>query len=198
MSKKNWDQVLNTCQEKLNDWGSRALSLVGKANIIKAQITPIFMFHASVLVPPDEFYQKFNKCIFSFVGSREARARLHVPRNEGGLGILHARARAEAGRIKWLTRLRNKLERAEWMNVFEYEGVCSDKLNSRILVDLDPNTFIGQCIMSWNGLCTLLESTKEEAPLKECTDVNIKETFGIPESATFQDLRFKTVDMNFL
>merc|ERR1739842_41988 len=54
MMKQNWNDACAKVSGKLNIWKGRNLSEVGRSNIIKAQISPIILYTATVIpLPPD-------------------------------------------------------------------------------------------------------------------------------------------------
>ena len=54
-------------QEKLRIWRWRDLTIIGRIQIVKTLIIPIFLYHATLISVNREFVKDVNKIIFDFI-----------------------------------------------------------------------------------------------------------------------------------
>ena len=91
VERDNWEPRLSKLDKCLNMWKSHSLSMIGKAWIINILAISKLLYVATILVPPDWVFGKFNHLVWSFLwGSKiqpVARKSLHCPVSKGGLGI---------------------------------------------------------------------------------------------------------------
>ena len=60
-------ELVSSIQEKLRIWKWRDLTIIGRIQIVKTFITPIFLYRASLILVNKEFVKDVNKIIFDFI-----------------------------------------------------------------------------------------------------------------------------------
>ena len=65
--KLNFDETLKTIKERLNCWNWRNLTVLGRIQIIKSFVIPVFMYRAGLVCSHKEIVKEVNKIIFNFI-----------------------------------------------------------------------------------------------------------------------------------
>ena len=65
--KLNFDETLKTIKERLNCWNWRNLTVLGRIEIIKSFVIPVFMYRAGLVCSHKEIVKEINKIIFNFI-----------------------------------------------------------------------------------------------------------------------------------
>ena len=65
--KLNVDELMNSVKQKLRIWRWRDLTIIGRIQIVKTFIIPIFLYRASLISIDKEFVKEINKIIFDFI-----------------------------------------------------------------------------------------------------------------------------------
>ena len=65
--KLNVDELINSIQQKLRIWRWRDLTIIGRIQIVKTFIIPIFLYRASLISVNKDFVKDVNKIIFDFI-----------------------------------------------------------------------------------------------------------------------------------
>ena len=61
--KLNFDEILKTIKERLNRWNWRTLTVLGRIQIIKSFVIPVFMYRAGLVCSHKEIVKEVNKVI---------------------------------------------------------------------------------------------------------------------------------------
>jgi len=61
------DVLIISIQQKLQTWRWRDLTIIGRIQIVKTFIVPIFLYRASFISVNNEFLKDVNKIIFDFI-----------------------------------------------------------------------------------------------------------------------------------
>ena len=88
----NFDEIVTSIKQKLHIWRWRDLTIMGRIQIVKTFIVPIFLYRASMLCSDQEFVKELNKIIFEFIWKGQdkvKRSALIGDINDGGLKALH-------------------------------------------------------------------------------------------------------------
>ena len=62
----NFDELINSIKDKLRIWKWRDLTIIGRIQIVKTFIIPIFLYRASMICLDKNFVNEANKIIFDF------------------------------------------------------------------------------------------------------------------------------------
>ena len=65
--KLNVDELISSIQQKLRIWRWRDLTVIGRIQIVKTFIIPIFLYRASLISVNREFVKDVNKITFDFI-----------------------------------------------------------------------------------------------------------------------------------
>ena len=65
--KMNFDELINSIKDKLRIWRWRDLTIIGRIQIVKTFIIPIFLYRASMICFDKNFVNEANKIIFDFI-----------------------------------------------------------------------------------------------------------------------------------
>lgn len=90
--KLNVDELISSIQQKLRIWRWRDLT-VGRIQIVKTFIIPIFLYRASLISVNREFVKDVNKIIFDFIWKgkdKDKRFALTSDIEDGGLKAPHS------------------------------------------------------------------------------------------------------------
>ena len=66
MEKLNFDEILKLIKEKLQFWNWRNLTILGRIQIVKTFVIPIFMYRAGLVSVNKDVIKEANKIIFKF------------------------------------------------------------------------------------------------------------------------------------
>ena len=65
--KTNFDELITSIKDKSRIWRWRDLTIIGRIQIVKTFIIPLFLYRASMICLNKEFVNKANKIIFNFI-----------------------------------------------------------------------------------------------------------------------------------
>ena len=100
--KLNFDETLKTIKERLNCWNWRNLTVLGRIQIIKSFVIPVFMYRAGLVCSHKEIVKEVNKIIFNFIWKgkdKVKRSALISDVENGGLRAPHLESIIKAQRI---------------------------------------------------------------------------------------------------
>ena len=90
--KLNVDELISSIQQKLRIWRWRDLTIIGRIQIVKTFIIPIFLYRASLISVNKDFVKDVNKIIFDFIWKgkdKVKRSALISDIEDGGLKAPH-------------------------------------------------------------------------------------------------------------
>ena len=100
--KLNVEELISSIQHKLRIWKWRDLTIIGKIQIIKTFIIPIFLYRASLIPLGKNFVKQANKIIFDFIWKgkdKVKRSTLVSEIEDGGLKAPHLESIIETQRV---------------------------------------------------------------------------------------------------
>ena len=108
--KLNFDETLKTIKERLNCWNWRNLTVLGRIEIIKSFVIPVFMYRAGLVCSHKEIVKEVNKIIFNFIWKgkdKVKRSALISDVEHGGLRAPHLESIIKAQRIMCCKKIAN-------------------------------------------------------------------------------------------
>ena len=96
------EELISSIQHKLRIWKWRDLTIIGKIQIIKTFIIPIFLYRASLIPLGNDFVKQANKIIFDFIWKgkdKVKRSTLVSEIEDGGLKAPHLESIIETQRV---------------------------------------------------------------------------------------------------
>ena len=72
--KMNFDELITSIKVKLSIWRWRDLTIIGRIQIVKTFIIPIFLYRASMICLDKEFVNEANRIIFNFIWNQTPSA----------------------------------------------------------------------------------------------------------------------------
>ena len=104
----NFDELITSIKDKLRIWRWRDLTIIGRIQIVKTFIIPIFLYRASMICLNKEFVNEANKIIFNFIWKGKdkiKRLALISDIEDGGLKAPHLDSIIKTQRILCCKRL---------------------------------------------------------------------------------------------
>ena len=103
----NWTQVLNKLKQKLTIHKYRNLSLKGRVTLLHSTLLSKIWFLSTIYPIPPWAHKTLNKHMFSFLWGDAGpdpirRAVIHLPLDQGGLGLIDPIHQGKALRMKYL------------------------------------------------------------------------------------------------
>lgn len=98
----NVDELISSIQQKLRIWKWRDLTIIGRIQIVKMFIIPIFLYRASLIPVGKDFVKQANKIIFDFIWKgkdKVKRSSLVSESEDGGLKAPHLESIIETQRV---------------------------------------------------------------------------------------------------
>ena len=117
--KLNFDELIESIKKKLKMWRWRDLTLIGRIQIVKTFIIPIFLYRASMICLDKEFINEANKIIFDFIWKgkdKVTRLALVSEVEDGGLKAPHLESIIKTQRILCCKRLASK-QPSSWKTI---------------------------------------------------------------------------------
>ncbi|XP_044177263.1 uncharacterized protein LOC122959778 [Acropora millepora] len=114
--KLNFDETLKTIKERLNCWNWRNLTVLGRIQMIKSFVIPVFMYRAGLVCSHKEIVKGVNKIIFNFIWKgkdKVKRSALISDVENGGLRAPHLESIIKAQRIMCCKKLANS-QQSSW------------------------------------------------------------------------------------
>jgi len=65
--KLNFDEILRSIKEKLQMWKWRDLTILGRIQIVKTYVIPLFMYRASLICVQKDTVLEVNRLLFQFI-----------------------------------------------------------------------------------------------------------------------------------
>ena len=201
MEKLNWESVTAKVTSKLNNWRGRNLSEVGKSNVVKAQITPIIMYTAKVVIMPPKIEKELSRLLYRFLGNgseKETRALLCQRRENGGLEMPNIRAKIRSALALWAVKATSTNK--AWANACREPGINwkSQAALHTVRDDHKVEGFLGVCVSEWYRTIALLNpqgtaivwpyiKNKSLSTIlkKKCPNLNFYNTHILPDTLNF-------------
>ena len=117
--KLNVDELITSIQQKLRIWRWRDLTIIGRIQIVKTFIIPIFLYRASLISVNKEFVKDVNKIVFDFIWKgkdKVKRSALISDIEDGGLKAPHLDSIIETQRVLCCKKLANN-QPSNWKNI---------------------------------------------------------------------------------
>ena len=98
----NFDEILKSIREKLQFWNWRNLTVLGRIQIIKTFVVPIFMYRAGLVYVHKDIIKEANKILFNFIWKgkdKVKRSALICDVENGGLRAPHLESIIKTQRI---------------------------------------------------------------------------------------------------
>jgi exonuclease III len=153
MNELNWEGCLSRIKTLYNAWSGRRLTIIGKANIIRAQVQPLISFIAGSQCLPAKIEEKLNKMTFAFLwngADKVVRSLSYQRLNKGGLNIPNFRARVIAIQCNWIQRLQSA-KNGIFKQVFTYDDIDwrDENAFNTPFPYRSENTYAAECVNSW-------------------------------------------------
>lgn len=100
--KLNFEDILKSIREKLHLWNWRNLTIIGRIQIVKTFVIPIFMYRAGLVCIHKDIIKEANKIIFNFIWKgkdKVKRSTLISDVENGGLRAPHLESIIKTQRI---------------------------------------------------------------------------------------------------
>ena len=100
--KLNFDEILKSIKEKLQRWKWRDLTILGRIQIVKTFVTPLFMYRASLICVQKDTVMEVNRLLFQFIWKgkdKVKRLSLVSDIEKGGLKAPHVESIIKSQRI---------------------------------------------------------------------------------------------------
>ena len=120
--RQNFHDRLNECQNLINLWKMRGLSVFGKVTIIKSFLIPKLLYVSSIMETPPEVIKQMEKMFFKFLWKGPDKVtRLSVINtlDKGGLNLTDFESYIKALRLSWIPRLLDERE-GPWISYLKY------------------------------------------------------------------------------
>ena len=120
--KLNFDETLKTIKERLNCWNWRNLTVLGRIQIIKYFVIPVFMYRAGLVCSHKEIVKEVNKIIFNFIWKgkdKVKRSALISDIENGGLRAPHLESIIKAQRIMCCKKFAN-FQQSSWKIILSH------------------------------------------------------------------------------
>ena len=117
--KMNFDELITSIKAKLRIWRWRDLTIIGRIQIVKTFIIPIFLYRASVICLDKEFVNEANRIIFNFIWKGKdkiKRLALISDIEDGGLKAPHLESIIKTQRILCCKRLASE-QPSSWKTI---------------------------------------------------------------------------------
>ena len=117
--KLNADELIISIQQKLRTWRWRDLTIIGRIQIVKTFIVPIFLYRASLISVNKEFVKDVNKIIFDFIWKGKDKVKrfaLISDMEDGGLKAPHLESIIETQRVLCCKKLAS-YQPSNWKNI---------------------------------------------------------------------------------
>ena len=117
--KLNFDELITSIKNKLRIWKWRDLTIIGRIQIVKTFIIPIFLYRASMICLDKEFVKEANKIIFNFIWKGKdkiKRLALIGDIEDGGLKAPHLDSIIKTQRILCCKRLASE-QPSSWKTI---------------------------------------------------------------------------------
>ena len=120
--KLNFDETLKTVKERLNCWNWRNLTVLGRIQIIKSFVIPVFMYRAGLVCLHKEIVKEVNKIICNFIWKgkdKVKRSALISDIENGGLRAPHLESIIKVQRIMCCKKFAN-FQQSSWKIILSH------------------------------------------------------------------------------
>ena len=208
----NWTKIIKKIEEKVDSQKLRSLSLKGKITILNTTILSKAWFLSTVYPAPKWAEKRITKSIFTFLwGDRGPelikREIIYLPKEKGGLGLLHFNTQGKALRLKYLFQITQQNMMHKWIYFARYWT------STRLYKYDDDWRFLNNNLApAYNGTCLplhyfllLQDFGKNQKDLMQLTRKTTKEIYitlkkkedeavKLPVQTTWQyTIRWKTI-----
>ena len=117
--KLNFDELIKSIKDKLRIWRWRDLTIIGRIQIVKTFIIPIFLYRASMICLDEVFVNEVNKIIFHFIWNGKDKIKRLALINDiedGGLKAPHVDSIIRTQRILCCKRLASE-QPSSWKTI---------------------------------------------------------------------------------
>ena len=119
MTKKNWDNVLETVKGRLNKWRwlLPKMSYRGRVLIANNLVSSSLWHRLACMDPPASLLSQVQRVLVDFIWDRMhwvPQSVLFLPKEEGGQGLVHLASRGAAFRLQFIQRLLSGPEDTVW------------------------------------------------------------------------------------
>ena len=117
--KLNFEELINTMKQKLRIWRWRDLTIIGRIQIVKTFIIPIFLYRASSLCFDKDFLKNLNTIIYDFIWKGKDKVKRSAIINDienGGLKAPHLETIIETQKILCCKKFIND-QAASWKTI---------------------------------------------------------------------------------
>ena len=153
--KLNINELISSIQLKLRIWRWRDLTIIGRIQIVKTFIIPIFLYRTSLISLDKEFVKEANKIIFDFIWKgkdKVKRSALISDIEDGGLKAPHLNSIIETQRVLCCKKLAND-QPSGWRTILLHylksvrgkSVLCCDSVDLKKLPIKLP-TFYEECL----------------------------------------------------
>lgn len=107
---ENYEKILQNAKDIFNSWTTRAISLLGKIQVVNSLVNSKFVYQLQCLPTPDKkFFRKYKKIVRKFLWdgkkAKIAYDRLILDHGEGGLRLRDLKMTADSLKIAALSRV---------------------------------------------------------------------------------------------
>ena len=137
--KLNFDEILRWIKEKLQMWKWRDLTILGRIQIVKTFVIPIFMYHASLICVQKDIVIEVNKLLFKFIWKgkdKVKRLSLICDLDKGGMKAPHLESIIKSQRVRCCKKFAEN-QQSNWKIILShYMKNVGSKLILRCAFDL--------------------------------------------------------------
>ena len=148
--KLNFEKQFKKCENIINDWNKRNITLIGKIVVVKSLILPNLTYLASNTIISKDNIQRFKTLIYNFIWKSKRdkikRTTLSKDYSEGGLRMIDIDLYIKSIQTRWIIKLQeNKCDNWTviprfYLNKFG-KNLLLFKMNLNNVRDLDTATF---------------------------------------------------------
>jgi hypothetical protein len=202
MRSKNWGRVRDKAKRLFNAWSGRRLTIIGKANIIRAQIQPLVIFAGSTSIMPRNIEKELVTAQSRFLwhgNDKEKRLLMHKSLEDGGLNIHHWRSRLAGLHSKWISRMQEGS--GAFRQVFRFNDINWE--DPRSFVTQFPkrtgDSFAEACLNAWLDNLKLLQPSMDSLlwPILK-GDLQTRVRRQCPRTSLLEALQATPPELNFL
>jgi len=120
--KLNFDEILKSIKEKLQRWKCRDLTILGRIQIVKTFVTPLFMYRASLICVQKDTVMEVNRLLFQFICKGKDKVKclsLVSDIDKGGLKAPHVELIIKSQRIMCCKKFADD-QQSNWKIIFSH------------------------------------------------------------------------------
>jgi len=84
LEKLNFDEILTSIKKKLHLWNWRNLKILGRIQLVKTFVIPVFMYRACLVSVHKDIIKEANKLIFQFIWKDKVKRSTLISGQESG------------------------------------------------------------------------------------------------------------------